>query len=298
MRAALRQSPHGAEAPGSQAAARAVDRHPWLTTVGRAGWVAKGVVYLLAGLLAGSIATRAEGPSGAEDDEASMSGAVATLAERPAGNLLLVLLLVGLVLYAAWRTIEAVLPADDAASAWAARAGHAGSAVAHLGLAWTALTYLTRPDESAGGGSEDARVERVTRALLEHGAGRALVIAVGAGLLVAAAVFVVHGLRPRFDDSLEPRGVGPVPFRWLVRLGRAGWIGRGVMIGLIGVFVARAAILFEPDEAGGLDASLRRAVDHPVGVVLVWIVAAGLVLYGAYCVLAAPRKQLSADADR
>lgn len=259
--------------------------------------MAKGVVYLLAGVLAGSIAARRNRSSGGTDDEASMSGAVATIAERPFGNGLLVLLLVGLVLYAGWRIVETVLPADDDAATWAARAGHAGSALAHLALAWTTLSYLTGGNESSGD-SEDARVERVTRTLLEHSAGRVLLTVVGVALIVAAVVFVVHGARPRFDDSLERRAVGPVSYRWLERIGRAGWIGRGVMVGLIGVFLARAAILFEPDEAGGLDASLRRAVDHPIGAVLVWIVAAGLMLYGTYCVLAAPRKQLSAAADR
>lgn len=298
MRAVLDRPRADGATTGSRTAARAVDRNPWLIALGRAGWVAKGVVYLLAGLLAGSIAAGRNRSANANEGEASMSGAVATLAERPFGNGLLVLLLIGLVLYAAWRMIEAVLPGEDDASTWAARAGHAGSALAHLALAWTTVSYLTGPGESSGGASEDARVERATRALMEHGAGRLLLILVGLALLVVATVFVVRGVRRKFDDSLERRGIGPLPYRWLERIGRAGWVGRGVMVGLIGVFVARAAILFEPDEAGGLDASLRRAVDHPVGVILVWIVAAGLVLYGAYCVLAAPRKRLSPDADR
>jgi hypothetical protein len=70
------------------------------------------------------------------------------------------------------------------------------------------------------------------------------------------------------------------------------------MMALIGVFVARAAYQFDPDEAGGLDDSLRRVADNSVGVILVVVVAVGLVTYGAYCIVSTPsRKLVASDED-
>lgn len=49
---------------------------------------------------------------------------------------------------------------------------------------------------------------------------------------------------------------------------------------------------FSPEEAQGLDGALRDATSSTVGSVLVAIVAVGLVLYGAYCIISAPRTRL------
>jgi hypothetical protein len=88
-----------------------------------------------------------------------------------------------------------------------------------------------------------------------------------------------------------------VPYETIVAMGRVGWVGRTAMMGLIGFFLCRAAVRFDADEAQGLDGSLRQAVTSPVGTVLAIVVAVGLLVYGLFCALSAPRRLLVA-ADR
>ena len=74
---------------GSQTVEDVACRHPGLVTVGRLGWVAKGLVYGVVGLLAVQIALDASGrdASNAADQEASQTGAVAEIADTSFGEI-------------------------------------------------------------------------------------------------------------------------------------------------------------------------------------------------------------------
>lgn len=85
----------------------AQDAGDWFESFGRAGWVAKGLVYGLVGLLFVGIGF---GPS--DSDEANQAGAIESIAEQPAGRVLLIAVGAGLLLYAIWRFFTAVLPGD------------------------------------------------------------------------------------------------------------------------------------------------------------------------------------------
>src|SRR5947207_2642023 len=91
---------------------RLAGEHPAIVKLGRAGWLAKGVVYLLAGGLALLVVVRSFGWSNANtaSKEASPTGAIKEVAKSRGGPLLLVVLAVGMFLYAAWRLTTALLP--------------------------------------------------------------------------------------------------------------------------------------------------------------------------------------------
>jgi hypothetical protein len=279
---------------GSDGAARFAREHPGLVKLGRVGWAAKGVVYMLTGLLALSIAvsTSSDGGGNGGSDEASQSGAIAQIAESTGGALLLYVIAAGLVLYSAWRIISALLPSDTSASSWANRIGYLVSAATYLLLAFTAFSFA----QSSGSGqqSEDSKIESFTADLLGRSYGQQLVFAVGAVLLVIAAAFAWKAWSASFEDQLAPGGVGPVSHRTLITMGRIGWAGRTVMMGLIGFFICRAAIQFNPDDAQGLDGSLRKVATTDFGMLLVLAVAVGLFVYGAFCLISAPRRLLVA----
>ncbi len=275
---------------GSDSAATFAREHPTLVRLGRAGWVAKGVVYTLTGLLAFAVALQSAGSTGGGSGEASQSGAIATLAEQPAGAALLVLVALGLLLYIAWRLVTVILPAENEAHAWLARAGYLASAVSYTFLAWSAVSIARSPGTSEG--SEDARVEQLTRDVLSTTGGRSAILVVAAIILGIGGYFLHKGASAGFESDLGPGGVGPVSETALVTMGRLGWVGRGLMMELIGVFLAQAAITFDPDDAVGLDGALRKVAGTTPGTVLTAVVAVGLILYGVYCVLSAPRRRL------
>lgn len=283
---------------GSDRAEEFLRRHPWLVTLGRIGWVAKGAVYVLTGVLALNVGIDRFGGA-AEGEEANQTGAISKIAQQPFGAALLVVLALGLFVFAAWRLACLLVPAENEASAWLSRIGFAASAIVYAVLGASAVSLARSPgDGSSNGSGEDARIERITADVLGWPAGRFLV---GLGALVVLAIgigFVWHGVTGRFEKQLEHRRVGPFSWRAVRAFGIAGWVGRGAMMGLIGWFVLRAAVTYDASEARGLDDSLRRVADHPLGQAMVLVVAVGLLVYGVFCLVSAPIVKLVAGDDR
>jgi hypothetical protein len=289
----------GAEADadvGVQRAEEFAREHPALVKFGRVGWVAKGVVYALVGILSLVVALDARGSDSSSDassggQEASQTGAITRIAESSYGVVLLFVVAAGLLIYSLWRMASVLLPADNDVKAWLTRAGYLVSAITYLLLAWSAVTLAVRPLGSSGE-SEDARVERFTRDLMSNGVGRVAVFVIGVVLLVLAAVYMWQAVSAHFESQLLPGSVGPVSHQTLVLLGRIGWVGRSGMMALIGFFLVRAAVTFDASEAEGLDGSLRKAASSTIGLVLVVVVGAGLLVFGAFCILSAPKQRL------
>lgn len=236
---------------------------------GRAGLVARGVIYLVVAAIAVRIALRS-----ADDDRASHEGALAEIAEHTFGSVLLVVLAVGFACYAAWRAVRAVVgedPGDDVA--WHKRAADVGRALLHLSLMLTTISVLR--DGDGGSGNQE---QEWTARLMAGGWGRVLVAAVG-GLLVGTGVWLVHrGVSAGFRKHLEHL------HEWVVRLGRFGHIGKGLAFLFIGGFVLRAAWRFDADEPIGLDASLRDLAGSAWGRAVVLAVAVGLAAFGLFSI--------------
>jgi hypothetical protein len=283
---------------GSRTVEQVAERHPGLVTVGRLGWVAKGVVYALVGALAIPIALQGGPEARANEDQqeqASQLGAVSKIADTSFGVPLLYVIAIGLLIYAAWRLVTIALPAENSAKAWATRVGYSISAAIYAALGWTAISFARR-GSSSGAQTEDSRVERFTRDVMEHSAGRWLVGVVGVVIIAVSLFFVVKGITASFRDELEPRDVGAIGHESIVALGRIGWVGRGVATGLVGWLLIRSAVHFRPDEAKGIDGALRDVTGSSLGSILVGFAAIALVLYGAFCIVSAPRQRLkSAD---
>jgi len=68
-------------------------------------------------------------------------------------------------------------------------------------------------------------------------------------------------------------------------VGVAGHLARMIVFALIGVFLVKAAIDYNPDEAVGLDGALAKLGHSAYGPVALGVVAAGLVCFAAYSVL-------------
>jgi hypothetical protein len=270
-------------------------RHPAVVAMARLGWVAKGIVYGLVGVLAVPIAIQGLRADRARngDEEASQLGAVTEIAETSIGAIALWIVAVGLVLYVLWRLISIVLPAENTVATWLTRAGYAVSAVMYSLLAWSAMSFATDGRAARGAETEDAKVERFTRESLDMSAGRWLVGAIGVCLVGVGIYFVVKGVRATFRDDLEPRGVGPISHESIVTFGRVGWVGRGILMVLVGWFVTSAAVRFRPSDAQGFDGSLREVTELAIGPVIVGVAAVALVVYGLFCVISAPRQRLT-----
>ena len=263
-----------------------ISRHPWIESVGRLGWVAKGVVYMLMGATATQIARQE--PS---DDDASPTGSLNRVMEQPGGRILLLVMGVGLVLYSLWRLFSVAIIRDDDMNAWLHRVGYFFSFAFYALLAFTAFSTVKRGTE----GGDSNTVEKLSRSLMESTFGRGLVVLGGVVTIGVGAYFLVKkGLMRSFVDDLSTvdESDDEVTDWTIIAAGVAGWIGRGIVTILVGVLVARAAINFDPDEARGFDGALRRVATTDWGTLFVWVASVGLILYGGFCLLSHRYRQI------
>jgi len=260
----------------------------WYAVLARTGLVAKGISYGLVGVLAIGVAVDAGGRA------TSRQGALQSLAGESWGKVVLALLAAGFAAYTAWRLVQVFAErgdADDGAlKTWGKRAGYAGRAVVYGALTWSTLLLLFGSGEE--GKSQTEKTQEHTDWALSWPAGRWIVALAGAVVVGVGAWNVYRALTAKFEDKWRG-GMSATARRWGRRAGVAGHIARGAVFGLIGVFVVKAALDYDPKEAIGLDGALQKLARADYGPWLLGATAAGFVAYGVYCLVDARYRDVS-----
>ncbi|MEV5434255.1 DUF1206 domain-containing protein [Streptomyces sp. NPDC052701] len=241
----------------------------------RAGFAARGVIYLLVGVLALQIAF------GDGKHQADRGGALAELSGKPFGAVLLWALGIGLVGMALWRLSEALFGSvgPDGRSA-RKRLMATGRCVFYAFVAYSVLSFAA--DRHGEGGSSDRQSRDVTARLLEVPAGQWLVGAAGVAIVAVGVGIGVRAVRRKYHDKMKLGQMSSRTRRLVDVTGVAGGAARGLVFAAAGAFAVRAAVDYEPDRAKGLDDTLRAFADTPLGPWLLVCVAAGLVLFGVF----------------
>jgi len=266
-----------------EARARSAGRSRWVERAGRIGLGAKGVSYALIGVLALQVAI---GHRGRTSDR---QGVLRQLSTESWGPYALGALAIGFAGYALWRFVDATLDRQGEgadAGGLAKRAKAFGVGVIYVGSAAAAVSLML--SDKAAGGNEKQETARV----LDWPAGRWLVLAVAAGFVGAGLYNLYRGVARRFRERLERGRMHGQVERWTIASGVTGHLARGVVFGLVGVFLGKAAIEYDPDEAIGIDGALAKLVHQPAGPFLLGAVAAGLVAYALYCLVEARYRRI------
>jgi len=273
---------------------RLTAEHPGVVKIGRAGWFAKGVVYLIGGILALSVAAKASGWSddpSTGDQEASPTGAIKTVAGSGGGTFLLYLLAIGMLLYAAWRVVSALLPGGTDAKAWAKRIGFAASALLYTTLAISAIALARNSAEDQDG---NKKVTDISASIMENTGGRLLIGLIGLIVIAVGLYRISKGVKLDVNDELDLSGMSSTRLTWTRRLGAVGEVGRGLGIALVGFFLLRSAITYKANEATGLDGALRRLATESWGILVVIIIGIGFAAYGIFCIATFTHRRLQA----
>jgi hypothetical protein len=276
-----------AQRVGQQVHQSARKASPWLVALGRLGYAAEGVVYALIGILAVQVAI---GRGGATTDN---KGALTHIAAAPFGRFLLIVVTIGIIGYALWRFLQAALDVDgrgNAAKGIAKRIGYAATGVVHIALAISAVRLLQTGN---AGANSDTSAKGWTAELLSKPFGQWLVAIVGLVVIGLGGYQIYSGIKAKFREDLTLSGMSATEDRWFTRLGQVGYVARGVVFALIGLFLVVAARRGNPGEAHGLDGALATLAQQPFGPWLLGIVALGFVAFGLFLFAEARYQQMS-----
>ena len=262
-------------------AQRQVSQADWRSTLARSGLAAKGVLYGALGLLAIDVAT---GDASAE--HASRQDAIRLVASQPFGQWLLGILTAGLFALTVWHIIQAIKGDPVEGTEMKDRVKFGAKAIIYLTTALTALMILLS-DMRAGSGSAGASSggeDQATATVMSWPGGIWIVGMVGAAV-VALAVHQLyqHAWKTMFMSRLNRSAMSPEVASGAKRAGQVGYSARAIVAVIVGIFLIVAAARHDPQAAVGLSGALGAVSGEPWGPAVLWTVAVGLVLYGAFC---------------
>lgn len=261
-----------AAADKGKGAARKVEQstaYQWLVKV---GLVFYGIVHLLVATMAIRLALGMRGVG----EEASNTGALRSLAETPLGAGLMWVVAVGFLALVVWQLVTALIGFHefDGFKRLRKRVSAALRAVLYGYLGLSAARIASGPDADDGGDAQ----ESLSEGLLALPFGQVLVALVGLAVLGYGIAQIVRAFRESFNEDLDTTLTGKA-----LRLGQAGFIGKGIAIGIVGVLFLWAALDADAQKAGGLDKALQHVLNQPFGTWLLVALATGIGAYGIYC---------------
>jgi hypothetical protein len=243
----------------------------WLA---RAGLAARGILYIVIGWLAVQIAF------GHSSQQADRTGALHSIGSTPVGGVLLWLLVIGFAGMALWQLSEALYGAPGSSGSKASkRLGALARAIMYGVIAYGVLKYALGEGSPQ---SSDKQSVDLTATLLQHPGGQVLVVVIGLAFIGGGLYLGYQAWRKKFRRELELGQMRPPTRRVVEWLGRYGGIARGIVFVTSGIFLIVAAVDAQPQQAKGVDSSLRALAGTPLGPWLLVLVAIGLIMFGLF----------------
>lgn len=258
----------------------------------RAGYGARGVIYLIIGIFAllPVVGMRQDGGA------TSSKGALEALLSQPAGAILLSAVTIGLVGYAGWRALQAIANTDGHDRDFrglVVRGGLLISAATHLALAAYAATLVVGAigGMAEGGGGGGGKRE-IAAWLMRQPYGVYLVATLGGAIAGAGLAQMWKGASVSYAKWLDV----PANRTWLTRpICTFGLIARGIVFCIVGGLFIYAAVTIDADQAGGLPEALAWLKQQAFGLILLTVMAIGLFAFGLYSVIEAIYRRVGLD---
>src|SRR5690242_15589490 len=197
----------------AERAGEKVERTTAFEALARAGFVARGVIYGVIGILAVKLAIGSGGKT------TNQSGALKTIAGQPFGKVLLILMAIGLAGYSLWRLTRALLGhgPEDTDSGFD-RLAALGSGVAYALICAIAVEILLGSGASSSSGSP----KKPAAGVLGWPAGTWIVGLAGAVLCGIALYQGYRGISGDFLDDSKTEEMSPRVRKWITWIGTVG----------------------------------------------------------------------------
>jgi hypothetical protein len=250
-----------------------------IKALARFGFAAKGLVYLLMGLLALLAATGQRGGQTADKKQA-----VQTLQDLPGGPFLLGFIAFGLLGYIIWRFVQAVRDTENkgsGAKGIGRRIGYAASGLLYASLAWFAAQLAW--SGNADGGSNNQQT--LTAKVLSWPGGDWIIILVGLAIIGGGIYQITRAYSGSFHKHVNTSDLPANQQNIVYRTGQVGYTARGIVMAIIGYFFVQAGRQSSANATGSTDEAFDLLAT--MGPAVLGIVALGLMAYGLYMLVQA-----------
>lgn len=258
----------------------------WIERFGRLGYAGKAIAYILVGLAALAVAI------GAQKHPRGAPGALAILIDQPLGRIMLLIITVGIVGYAVWQLIAAITDGEHDGSDFGGIVTRVGKVIGFFvygALAVQAVRLITKHPLDDTSAAQDW-----TARLMGTVFGRVTIVLVGCGMLIYGGYELYQSYRPNMRRHVDLSALDAHSAAFIIWLGRFGLAARGIVFGIIGVFLISAEIQYDPQRAAGLGQALGILEHRVYGQWLLGVVALGFVAYGLFELVNARWRRLSA----
>ncbi|WP_369633675.1 DUF1206 domain-containing protein [Nocardia sp. JMUB6875] len=246
-----------------------------METLARVGFIARGIAYIVIGVLGIMLAF------GIARHEPERAGALEAIATKPLGYLLLWIVVIGFAGLALWRLTQAAarLHRSNGHRLYALAAG-----IGYTIVFFSTLMFVIRgrtPDSS------DAAAHDLTARILSWDGGRVVLVLIGLAIVAVGISLALRGLRIEFTENLRMGWMTRSAQDLVVWLGRIGYVARGVVVAAIGIAALVAALTYDAANAKGVDGVLREFAQTAFGPWLLILIALGLIAFGVFSFLEA-----------
>jgi hypothetical protein len=220
----------------------------------------------------------------------SQQGALSLIAQNWLGRIALIVIAAGLLAYAVWKLIQGVLghgPEGGGGRDLMDRVGNFAGGIAYLVFFGLAVRILVK-----GGGSSSGTPGHEAAGVLGWPGGP-LLVGLAGGVLIAISLYQIHdAISGSFAEEFKTNRMSPRARRLVLALGRIGLSARALVFILVGYFLVRTALDYDPKSAVGVDGALSRLHHQVLGPWLVGLVAAGLITFATFSFFEARYRRL------
>ena len=241
------------------------------------GCFSTGIIYLAIGVIA--ILSFLKVRKGGADE----SSLLAILNDHAIGKFLFWVIVLGTACYIVWRIFETITDPygyGSTAKGLAKRAGIAVSVIPDALIVYTAIQILAGTGNIQLDGRPLEQRQMVADLLQKEG-GDWIVMAIGIAVCLTALVQFFYGVSRGYKERLDVADFSRSFRRTIHLLAWFGYLCRGIIIGIIGFFFLKAAILESSKYIVNTDKAFDFIGDH-VGHVFFILVAIGTICYGLF----------------
>lgn len=260
---------------------------PWVRWYSRIGFSAKGSVYILIGLISMMTAVGIGEKNG-------QRGAIAAVASKPFGTIIIWLVVLGLTGYITWLITQVLLKPDykgGKIKSFFLRAGYFFSAAFYVGLGIKFAIIAINSGQTGSSGS--FKMEEI----IDTPFGRLAIGITGISIFVFAVIQIIYGIKGAFIKPLNTHQMNNRGWTIMKLAGKVGFVSRGVTFGVLGGFIIHSAWIAEPSQITGIDGALAQISQEPFGKILLGIVSCGLFLYGVFEVVEGKNRYIQVKND-